>query len=36
MLGAHNVQNALAAIAVGVEMEIDDKTLNEAFLGFSS
>ena len=24
MLGQHNVQNALAAIAVGVEMEIDD------------
>ena len=34
MLGAHNVQNALAAIAVGIEMEIDDKTLSEAFLGF--
>jgi UDP-N-acetylmuramate--alanine ligase len=27
MLGQHNVQNALAAIAVGVEMEIDDATL---------
>jgi UDP-N-acetylmuramate--alanine ligase len=34
MLGAHNVQNALAAIAVGVEMEISDKTLTEAFLNF--
>ena len=34
MLGAHNVQNALAAIAVGIEMEIDDATLRSAFLGF--
>ena len=34
MLGAHNVQNALAAIAVGLEMEIDDNTLRSAFLGF--
>jgi UDP-N-acetylmuramate--alanine ligase len=34
MLGAHNVQNALAAIAVGIEMEIDDGTLREAFLSF--
>jgi UDP-N-acetylmuramate--alanine ligase len=34
MLGSHNVQNALAAIAVGVEMEIDDNTLRNAFLGF--
>jgi UDP-N-acetylmuramate--alanine ligase len=34
MLGAHNVQNALAAIAVGVEMEIDDGTLRDAFAGF--
>ena len=34
MLGAHNVQNALAAIAVGVEMEIDDNTLRTAFLNF--
>ena len=25
MLGAHNVQNALAAIAVGIEMEIDEQ-----------
>jgi UDP-N-acetylmuramate--alanine ligase len=34
MLGQHNVQNALAAIAVGVEMEIDDQTLRSAFLSF--
>ncbi len=34
MLGSHNVQNALAAIAVGVEMEIDDDTLRSAFAGF--
>ena len=34
MLGSHNVQNALAAMAVGVEMEIDDDTLRSAFLGF--
>jgi UDP-N-acetylmuramate--alanine ligase len=34
MLGQHNVQNALAAIAVGVEMEIDDETLRGAFLTF--
>jgi UDP-N-acetylmuramate--alanine ligase len=34
MLGSHNVQNALAAIAVGVEMEIDDDTLRSAFLSF--
>src|SRR6201986_3336008 len=34
MLGAHNVQNALAAVAVGVEMEIDDNTLRSAFAGF--
>jgi UDP-N-acetylmuramate--alanine ligase len=34
MLGSHNVQNALAAVAVGVEMEIDDDTLRGAFAGF--
>jgi UDP-N-acetylmuramate--alanine ligase len=34
MLGEHNVQNALAAIAVGVEMEISDTVLRDAFLGF--
>ncbi len=35
MLGQHNVQNALAAIAVAAEMEIDDATLRSAFAGFS-
>ncbi len=34
MLGQHNVQNALAAAAVGVEMMIDDDTLRSAFAGF--
>jgi UDP-N-acetylmuramate--alanine ligase len=34
MLGSHNVSNALAAIAVAVEMEIDDITLRSAFAGF--
>jgi UDP-N-acetylmuramate--alanine ligase len=34
MLGGHNVQNALAAIAVGLEMEIDQPTLQNALLGF--
>ena len=34
MLGQHNVQNALAAIAIGVEMELDNETLRTAFLGF--
>jgi UDP-N-acetylmuramate--alanine ligase len=34
MLGSHNVQNALAAVAVGVEMEIDDGTLRSAFASF--
>ena len=34
MLGSHNVQNALAAVAVGLEMEIDDATLRSTFLGF--
>ncbi len=34
MLGTHNVQNALAAVAVGVEMEIDDTTLRSAFASF--
>ncbi len=34
MLGAHNVQNALAAIAVGVEMEIKDSVLGDAFINF--
>jgi UDP-N-acetylmuramate--alanine ligase len=34
MLGQHNVQNALAAVAIGAEMEIDDATLRTAFAGF--
>ncbi|MDO9711253.1 UDP-N-acetylmuramate--L-alanine ligase [Paracraurococcus lichenis] len=34
MLGQHNVQNALAAIAVGVEMEIDEETIRSALAGF--
>ena len=34
MLGSHNVQNALAAIAVGVEMDVSDATLRTAFAGF--
>ncbi len=34
IVGAHNVQNALAAIAVGVEMDIGDAVLRDAFLGF--
>jgi UDP-N-acetylmuramate--alanine ligase len=34
MLGHHNVQNALAAVAIGIEMEIDDSTLRSAFAAF--
>ena len=34
MLGQHNVQNALAAIAVGVEMDIDEETIRTALAGF--
>ncbi len=34
MLGNHNVQNALAAVAIGVEMMIDDDTLRSAFAAF--
>ena len=34
MLGAHNVQNALAAVAVAVEMDVDDATIRSAFAGF--
>ncbi len=34
MLGAHNVQNALAAIAIAVEMDVDDATMRSAFAGF--
>ncbi len=34
MLGAHNVTNALAAVAIAHEMEIDDATLRSAFANF--
>jgi UDP-N-acetylmuramate--alanine ligase len=34
MLGTHNVQNALAAVAIAAEMEIDDATLRSAFAAF--
>ncbi len=34
MLGHHNVQNALAAVAIAIEMDIDDTTLRSAFAGF--
>jgi UDP-N-acetylmuramate--alanine ligase len=34
MLGQHNVQNSLAAVAIATEMEIDDDTLRSAFAGF--
>ena len=34
MLGSHNVQNALAAIAIAVEMEIGETTIAAAFAGF--
>ena len=34
MLGAHNVQNALAAIAVGVEMDVPENVIREALAGF--
>jgi UDP-N-acetylmuramate--alanine ligase len=34
MLGEHNVQNALAAIAVGAEMRIDDEVLRAALADF--
>ncbi len=34
MLGSHNVQNALAAVAIAAEMEIDDATLRSAFVSF--
>ncbi len=35
MLGAHNVQNALAAVAVANEMGIDDGTMARALAGFA-
>ena len=34
MLGQHNVQNALAAIAVGVEMEVPEDVIRTALAGF--
>jgi UDP-N-acetylmuramate--alanine ligase len=34
MLGQHNVQNALAAIAIGVEMEIGEEAIRTALAGF--
>ena len=34
MLGHHNVCNALAAIAVAMEMDIDDSTIRSALAGF--
>ena len=34
MPGDHNVQNALAAIAAGLEMHVDAATLRKAFAGF--
>jgi UDP-N-acetylmuramate--alanine ligase len=34
MLGQHNVQNALAALAIAVEMDVDEQTLKSAFAGF--
>ncbi len=34
MLGSHNVQNALAAIAIGVEMEISEEAIRSGLAGF--
>jgi UDP-N-acetylmuramate--alanine ligase len=34
MFGQHNIQNALAAVAIGIEMEIDDASLFSAFANF--
>lgn len=34
MPGDHNIQNALAAICVGLEMYVDDETLRKAFESF--
>jgi UDP-N-acetylmuramate--alanine ligase len=34
MLGQHNILNALAAIAIGIEMEIDDTRIRDALIGF--
>jgi UDP-N-acetylmuramate--alanine ligase len=35
MLGAHNVQNSLAAVAVANEMGIDDEVIKRALAGFA-
>ncbi|MBY0334943.1 MAG: UDP-N-acetylmuramate--L-alanine ligase [Acetobacteraceae bacterium] len=34
MLGQHNVQNALAAIAIGVEMDISEEAIRSGLAGF--
>jgi UDP-N-acetylmuramate--alanine ligase len=34
MLGHHNVQNALAAIAIGVEMEVGEEAIRSGLAGF--
>jgi UDP-N-acetylmuramate--alanine ligase len=34
MLGSHNVQNALAAIAVGIEMDVPEETIRSALAQF--
>jgi UDP-N-acetylmuramate--alanine ligase len=34
MLGSHNVQNALAAVAVGVEMDVPEDVIRSALAGF--
>jgi len=34
MLGHHNVQNALAAIAIALEMDVNEETIRTALLGF--
>ncbi len=34
MLGQHNVQNALAAIAVGIEMDVGEEAIRSALAGF--
>ena len=34
MPGRHNVQNAIAAVAVGIEMSMDDDTIRQGFAGF--
>ena len=35
MVGTHNVLNALAAIAIAIEMGIDDETVRKALVGFA-